>query len=108
MIIGIPIYESVDLLDVAGAYEILSLLKEFDPGLDVEIYLVAAKPGTIKTRDGLMMKPHKVFSEVPALNVLWVPGGDPGALKKLMNDPKRTYLDFLITRSQNARWITSV
>jgi cyclohexyl-isocyanide hydratase len=108
MIIGIPIYQSVDLLDVAGAYEILSLLEEFDPALGVEVYLVAAKPGTIKTRDGLMMKPHKVFSELPALDVLWVPGGDPAALKKLMNDPKRTYLDFLVTRSQNARFVTSV
>jgi cyclohexyl-isocyanide hydratase len=108
VIIGIPIYQSVDLLDVAGAYEIFSLLKEFDPALEAEVYLIAAQPRSIKTRDGLMMKPHKVFSDVPALDVLWVPGGDPAALKKLMNDPARAYLNFLITRSQNARFVTSV
>jgi transcriptional regulator GlxA family with amidase domain len=106
MIIGIPIYQKVDLLDVAGAYEIFSLLKEFDPARQVEVYLIAAKPGTIETRDGLMMKPHKIFSEVPALDVLWVPGGDPAALKKMMNN--RAYLNFLITRSENARFVTSV
>ena len=108
MIIGIPIYQKVDLLDVAGAYEILSLMKDFNPVLAVEVYLIAAKRGTITTRDGLMIKPHKIFSDVPHLDVLWVPGGDPAALKKLMNDPARTYLEFLITRSKNARFVCSV
>jgi transcriptional regulator GlxA family with amidase domain len=108
IIIGIPIYEKVDLLDVAAPYEIFSLIKEFDKKLKPTVYLIAAKPGIIKTRDGFMMKPHKVFSEVPRLDVLWVPGGDPAALKKLMNDPARTYLNFLITRSRKARLVTSV
>src|SRR5256714_1175231 len=108
MIIGIPIYQKVDTLDVAGPYEILSWMKEFDSALTAEVYLIAAKKGTITTRDGLMLKPHKIFSEVPHLDVLWVPGGDPSALKKLMNDPARTYLEFLITRSQNARYVCSV
>src|SRR5205814_2749101 len=106
MIIGIPIYEKVDLLDVAAPYEIFSLIKEFDKKLKPTVYLIAAKPGIIKTRDGLIMTPHKIFSEVPKLDVLWVPGGDPAALKQMMNDP--TYLNFLITRSQKAQFGTSV
>jgi len=106
MIIGIPIYQKVDTLDVTGPYEILSLMKEFAPTLAVEVYLIAAKPGTITTRDGLLLKPHKVFSDLPKLDVLWVPGGDPTALKKLMNN--RVYLDFLITRSQGAQFVCSV
>jgi len=108
MIIGIPIYQKVDLLDVAGAYEILSLMKEFDSALNAEVYLIAAKSGTVTTRDGLVLKPHKIFTDVPQLDVLWVPGGDPSALKKLMNDPARTYLKFLITRSEKARFVCSV
>jgi transcriptional regulator GlxA family with amidase domain len=108
MIIGIPIYEKVDLLDVAGPYEIFTWMKQSAPALKAEVYLIAAKPGLVKTRDGLAMKPHKIFSEVPKLDVLWVPGGDPAALNKLMNDPTRTYLNFLITRSRKARWVTSV
>lgn len=54
------------------------------------------------------MKPHRTFGQVPKLDVLWVPGGDPSALNELMNDPARTYLNFLITRSRKARWVTSV
>jgi transcriptional regulator GlxA family with amidase domain len=108
MIIGIPIYEKVDLLDVAAPCEIFNWMKQFAPALETEVYLIAAKPGFIKTRDGLVMKPHKVFREVPKLDVLWTPGGDPTALNKLINDPARTYLNFLVTRSQKARWVTSV
>jgi cyclohexyl-isocyanide hydratase len=108
MIIGIPIYEKVDLLDVAGPYEILSWMKEFAPALGAEVYLVAARAGTVVTRDGLLLKPHKIFSDIPHLDVLWVPGGDPSALKKLMNDPARVYLEFLITRSRKARYVCSV
>ena len=108
MIIGIPIYQKVDLFDVAGPYEIFNWMKQFAPALKAEVYLIAAKPGLIKTRDGLVMKPHKTFRQVPKLDVLWVPGGDPSALNKLMNDPARTYLNFLITRSRKARWVTSV
>jgi len=108
MIIGIPIYEKVDLLDVAGPYEIFNWMKQSAPALKAEVYLIAAKRGLIRTRDDLAMKPHKIFSEVPKLDVLWVPGGDQAALNKLMNDPARTYLNFLITRSRKARWVASV
>jgi len=108
MIVGIPIYEKVDVLDVAGPYEIFNWMKQSAPALKAEVYLIAEKPGLIKTRDGLAMKPHKIFSEVPKLDVLWVPGGDPSALNKLMNDPARTYLNFLTTRSRKARWVASV
>ena len=54
------------------------------------------------------MKAHKLFADLHTLDVLWVPGGDPSALKKLMNGRTRTYLDFLITRSRKARFVASV
>ena len=108
MIIGIPIYEQVDLLDVAAPCEIFNWLQQLDTSLDIKVYVIAAKRGLIKTRAGIALKPDKLFRQVPKLDVLWVPGGDPAALKTLMNDPARTYLDFLITRSRRARWVTSV
>jgi cyclohexyl-isocyanide hydratase len=53
MIIGIPIYEKVDLLDVAAPYEIFNWMSQLAPALKAEVYLIAAEPGLIKTRDGL-------------------------------------------------------
>jgi hypothetical protein len=43
MLIGIPIYEKVDLLDVEAPYEIFNWMKESVQS--VEVYLIAEKPG---------------------------------------------------------------
>ena len=108
MIIGIPIYEKVDLLDVAAPAEIFDAMKNSAPQLKAEVCLIAENDRDVVTKAGVTIKPDKCFHEVPHLDVLWVPGGDPSALKKIMHDPKRTYLDFLISRAANARWVTSV
>ena len=108
MLIGIPIYPKVDLLDVAAPVEIFDAMRANAPHLGVEICLIAENDREVVTRSCVTLKPQKRFDEVPALDVLWVPGGDPSALEALMHDPKRTYLDFLITRSAGARYVTSV
>jgi len=108
MIIGIPIYEKVDLLDVAAPAEIFDAMKNSAPKLKVQVCLIAEHDRPVVTKAGVTIKPDKCFHEVPHVDVLWVPGGDPSALKKLMHDPKRTYLDFLISRAANAQWVTSV
>ncbi len=108
MIIGIPIFQKVDLLDVAAAVEVFTSMKSYAPQLGAEIWLIAEDDCDVVTRVGVTLKPQKCFEEVPVVDVLWVPGGDPSALNALMHDPKRTYLDFLITRSAGARYVTSV
>ena len=103
MIIGIPVYDGVDLLDVAGPHEIFGWM---DPKVDLRVVAASKKP--ISTRDNLGLIPSHTFDETPALDVLWVPGGDPPALKQLMSGPDRTYLDFLISRSAKATYVCSV
>src|SRR4051794_10289689 len=103
MIIGIPVYQQVDLLDVTGPREMFSWMDE--PKADIRI--IAETPGEITSRDGFTFKAPYGFSDIDALDVLWVPGGDPAALKLLMSGP-RTYLDFLIRVSKNARYVCSV
>jgi transcriptional regulator GlxA family with amidase domain len=103
MIIGIPVYEKVDLLDVTAPHEILSWMNQ--PKADVRI--IAEEPCEITSRDGFCFKAQYGFSDIETLDVLWVPGGDPDALKLLMSGP-RGYLNFLIRVSANARYVTSV
>jgi cyclohexyl-isocyanide hydratase len=43
-----------------------------------------------------------------ALDVIWVPCGEPDALSRESGDPERTYLDFLIRQSRHARYVASV
>src|SRR5712691_828656 len=106
MIIGIPVYEGVDLLDVAGPYEMLNWVTA--PGLTVEAVLVAETRREVTSRDGVTFRPHKSFRQAGQLDVLWVPGGDPAALKRLMTDERRRYLGFLVRQSKTARIVASV
>ena len=103
MIIGIPVYDQVDLLDVAGPREVLTWM---DPKADVR--LIARQAGPITTRDGLtLIAPHG-FADTPELDVLWVPGGDPDALKEIMTGSNRDYLEYFKTSSVNAKYVCSV
>lgn len=110
ILIGIPIYDKVDLLDVAAPVEIFDAAKPYakERDIDIEVCLIAENDEQVCTRSGVALVPQKCFDEVPAVDLLWVPGGDPSALDFLMHDPKRTYLDFLISRAATAQWVTSV
>ena len=101
MLISIPVYDDVDLLDVAGPYEMFTWAK-----LDVE--LAAQEAGLIVCRGGMTLQASTPFRSAPACDVLWVPGGGPNALAELMYGPNRTYLDFLIHQSARARIVASV
>jgi len=104
VIIGVPVYQGVDLLDVTAPFEVL---KWMDPKLDLR--LISGKAGeTIVARGGFKFLSSHSFDETPALDVLWTPGGDPDALKLIMSGKDQTYIKFLISRSENAKWVCSV
>jgi transcriptional regulator GlxA family with amidase domain len=105
--IGIPVYPKLDLLDVAAPYELFNwMAAELKGQRDVSVELIGQTTDMIKTRDGLAFSPHQTFTQRPSLDLLWVPGGDPEALKAQMAD--RTFMQYLISASQNAEYIASV
>jgi cyclohexyl-isocyanide hydratase len=110
MIIGIPVYDGVDLLDVMGPYEMFKWASA--PNVTIEVQLVGLTSRNVTTRDGVTFKPHTSFRQIERsgtqLDVIWVPGGDPTALKRLMTDKTQRYLSFLITQSREAKFIASV
>ncbi len=53
VIIGIPIYQKVDLLDVAAPVEIFASMKSYVPQLGIEIYLIAEDKREVVTRAGV-------------------------------------------------------
>jgi transcriptional regulator GlxA family with amidase domain len=101
MIVGIPVYDNCDILDVTGPYEMLSW-----GGLDVE--LVTQNPGLVKSGKGFTFEVTTGFAQAANYDALWVPGGEPDALARLMGDPSRTYLDFLIQKATRATYVCSV
>jgi cyclohexyl-isocyanide hydratase len=105
MIIGIPVYQGVDLLDVTGPFEIFNWLQK-----KVEVQLLAASiDDPIVSRDGFRFLALKRFSDAGKLDVLWVPGGDPAVLNKLMSrEDGGVFMDFLRDSASVADWICSV
>src|SRR6185312_7620950 len=101
MILGIPVYDGVDVLDVAGPFEMLNWT-----GFDVRI--AAETPGQIQCRGGIsIVAPHALGQE-PQYDVLWTPGGDPNALACLTYGRNQTYIDFLKKQAGSATYVCSV
>lgn len=101
MAIAIPVYDGVDLLDVMGPHEMFSWA-------NIDVDLVAETPGPITTRDKVIFQAPKAFPTGASYDAIWVPGGDPPALARVMGDPRRTYLDYLIDQSSRVTYVASV
>lgn len=108
--ITIPIYDGVDLLDVAGPYEMFYWMGNHWKERSVLIELAAKTRRLIRTNDGLKLTPDRTFADYKKrriqVDLLWVPGGNPPELQQLMKD--KMYLEFLRTQSRRAEWVTSV
>src|ERR1700709_953885 len=103
MLIGMPLYNQVNMLDVTGAYEMFRWAK-------FTVELVAETPREIACAGGLKIRVDKGFKDAGAYDVLWVPGGTAADIAVLMNEPERTFLDFLIAQAERPglRYLTSV
>jgi transcriptional regulator GlxA family with amidase domain len=107
-VIAIPIYEDMDLMDVAAPSEMFHTMSDSWDKTAI-IYHVAQNRELVKTRDGTWISPHKCFAELPAADLLWTPGGTPEALYRLMyTEAGKPYLDYLRQVAERAQWVTSV
>jgi len=100
MIIGVPVYDGVDLLDMTGPFEMFHWA-------GFEIDLLAEAPG-LTTGSRFALSAPRSFAEARAYDAIWVPGGEPDALARLIGDPKRTYLDFLASQATRVPMMCSV
>jgi len=93
VIIGIPVYDEVDMLDVAGPFEM------FD-WAGFEIDLLAEQKGPKRFRGkGFTFNVEKTFADARAYDAIWVPGGEIAALAAIIDDPNQTYLKFLVAQA---------
>lgn len=101
VVITMPVYQGVDLLDVTGPFEMFGWA-----GFAID--LVAETPGLIRTRDGFAFEVTKRLDDARPCDALWVPGGAPEALTRIMADPEQCYLRFLRRQAEQSRYVTSV
>lgn len=100
MNIGIPVYDGVDLLDVAGPLEMFHWA-----GYTTQI--VTEQAGRVTTNTGLVIQAAG-FDEAAAWDALWTPGGAPDALNTMLGPAGVGYRAFLEKQAADARWICSV
>jgi transcriptional regulator GlxA family with amidase domain len=107
--IAIPLYDGVDLMDVAAPTELFASMNPYWADKQAKVYHVARTSKVVVTRDGTKLVPHKTFAQLPAADLLWTPGGDPEVLTRLMyTDAGKPYLNYLRKIAAKATWVTSV
>jgi cyclohexyl-isocyanide hydratase len=104
MIIGIPVYQGVNLLDVAGPYEMFNWIPKNKP----DTVIVSENGCPVTTMNNVTIQAHCSFADLPALDILWVPGGSTDALSREMEDPSGPYLSYLKQVAAKATWVCSV
>jgi len=105
MKLGIPIYQGVNLLDVAGPLEMFfwANLEQ-----DLQPILVSQDGSTVTSANKVCFKAQASFADTPSLDIVWVPGGLPDALVGIMKNPDSPYLKYLRQVAANAKWVCSV
>lgn len=96
--IGMLLFDGLTQLDLTGPYEVLARMP------NTRVYLVAENSDAIRSEWGLRILPDVTFDGAPPLDVLCVPGGW-GVNAQLENE---ALIDFLKTRGETARYVTSV
>ncbi|MEO1221303.1 MAG: DJ-1/PfpI family protein, partial [Pseudomonadota bacterium] len=105
MLLGIPVYDGVNMLDVVGPAEIFYWAGR-QSDLEVKLLSADGKPRT--SINNITFEAHASFADHPALDVLWVPGGSTDALKRIMSNPASEYLAYLKRTAADAQWVCSV
>lgn len=105
MKLGIPVYEGVNLLDVAGPLEMFYWAGQRKP---LEAVLISADGHSVTSINGVRFAVQASFAETPTLDILWVPGGSPATLQDIMRDPNSAYLRYLRQVAVGATWVCSV
>jgi cyclohexyl-isocyanide hydratase len=106
MKLGIPVYQDVNLLDVAGPLEMFYWAGQIKK--DFKTVLISEDGKAVTSINGVRFDAQASFADTPNLDIVWVPGGKPEALEQIMRDPDSAYLKYLRQIAPNATWVCSV
>jgi transcriptional regulator GlxA family with amidase domain len=110
--VGILVFDHVELLDLAGPFEVFSRVR-LTPGIEsrrseesapFQVFTVARSRASIQTTGGLEVVPQYAFADVPRIDLLVVPGGF--GTRALLED--REVLDWIRRAAAGSRLVTSV
>jgi transcriptional regulator GlxA family with amidase domain len=98
MDIAIALYDRFTALDCVGPYDVLSRL----PG--ARVHWLATKPGPVRADAGLIVQAQTAFSDLPAPDVLLVPGG----MRFPSHEEDPELMAWIASAHEHTTWTTSV
>ena len=104
-IVGILIFDDVEVLDFAGPFEVFSTTRY--SGTDdraFHVVTIAERADIVRCRGGLLVQPHHTIDDHPPLDILLVPGGY-GTRREATND---RLLDWIAAQDRTTQLTTSV
>jgi transcriptional regulator GlxA family with amidase domain len=104
-LVGILLFDDVEVLDFAGPYEVCSGTRGPDGRPYVDVRTVGTGP-IVTCRGGLRVQPDHLLTDCPPLDALIVPGG-PGADERTA-DQDELILPFLQARAPKTPTLASV
>src|SRR6266540_4499317 len=107
--VGILIFHDVEVLDVAGPFEVFSVARLHEERRREEsspfrVLLVSESEGQVTGVGGLQFTPDVTILDCPDLDILIVPGGW-GTRNEVKNE---TMLEWIADRSKNSKLTASV
>lgn len=100
MIVGVLLYHNCTLMDFAGATQVFAAPFGFKP------IWIANNDAAIVTTEGVSVIPNYTFEDCPAIDILFIPGGNSDGVGAAMENDE--YLDFIRKASETALWKGSV
>jgi transcriptional regulator GlxA family with amidase domain len=86
---GIVVYDDVEPIDIGATYGVLSMARRIEPA--IEMFLVAARAGTVRCASGLEVVAHYGFADCPVADAVIVTGG-PGWKREAANPEMLAFL----------------
>ena len=100
--VGIPLYTDFDSLDVVGPFQTFTFA-----GMD--LYLLGPSMDTVKSFEGIEVKPRATFDACIQFDLLFVPGGSNSvAVLQEGHLGSNRYLDFLRNQAPGCKLVCSV
>ncbi|HVO25947.1 MAG TPA: DJ-1/PfpI family protein [Candidatus Margulisiibacteriota bacterium] len=99
---GILIFDDAEELDFVGPWEVFTAAAALNAG--DRVVTIAQEPRPVRCAKGLRVLPDHTFADVPALDIVLVPGG-MGTRRAVANP---ALMDWLRAAGQRCTWVTSV
>lgn len=104
-IVGILLFDDVEVLDFAGPFEVLSVTEDKNAEKPFKVVTISENGQLIRARNGLKVEPDYHFENHPPLDILVVPGGY-GAREVESKNP--VVVDWVKCQNESVDKLTSV